>query len=80
MTDGGFDVTVQEFAVDQSIANATVNNQEANITYEQGKPSPHRVRLQILLRVGVNIVHRHGVMQMRPCHEPGGPHLADGIP
>ncbi len=35
VTDGGFDVTVQEFAVDQSIANATVNNQEANITYEQ---------------------------------------------
>lgn len=35
VTDGGFDVTVQEFAVDQSVADATVNNQEANITYEQ---------------------------------------------
>lgn len=35
VTDGGFDVTVQEFSVDQGVADATVNNQEANIVYEQ---------------------------------------------
>jgi murein DD-endopeptidase MepM/ murein hydrolase activator NlpD len=35
VTDGGFDVTVQQFNVDQSVADSTVNNQEANIIYEQ---------------------------------------------
>ncbi len=35
VTDGGFDVTVQQFNVDQSVADSTVNNQEANIVYEQ---------------------------------------------
>lgn len=35
VTDGGFDVTVQQFTVDQSVADSTVNNQEANIVYEQ---------------------------------------------
>lgn len=34
VTDGGFDVTVQQFDVDQSIANDTVNNAEANYVYE----------------------------------------------
>lgn len=34
VTDGGFDVTVQQFEVDQSVADSTVNNNEANETYE----------------------------------------------
>ena len=34
VTDGGFDVTVQQFDVDQSVADATVNNDEANYVYE----------------------------------------------
>ncbi len=34
VTDGGFDVTVQNFEIDQDVADATVNNQQANIDYE----------------------------------------------
>lgn len=34
VTDGGFDVTIQQFDVDQSVADATVNNDEANYVYE----------------------------------------------
>lgn len=34
VTDGGFDVTVQNFNVDQSVADATVNSAQANQEYE----------------------------------------------
>lgn len=34
VTDGGFDVTVQQFDVDQGVADSTVNNNEANEVYE----------------------------------------------
>ena len=34
VTDGGFDVTVQNFEIDEEVADATVNNQQANIDYE----------------------------------------------
>lgn len=34
VTDGGFDVTVQQFQVDQGVADSTVNSPEANYVYE----------------------------------------------
>lgn len=34
VVDGGFDVTVQNFEIDQEVADSTVNNQQANIDYE----------------------------------------------
>ena len=35
VTDGGFEVTVQQFSVDQSVADSTVNSPEANATFEE---------------------------------------------